>query len=275
MSLRKLLSDIPFGGLSMFTSLKTVCLRLGLTGVILLIPLLLVIIGFTVLSDAAHAAKPGRCEPWPECKNGGSDGGSKILLGTLHFEPRDGLSGAGLLTDHGVDHFDYSGRMNLPGCQDTVAGEWYIKAQREIVDGTQVWTADGSDLVIDVVDDGQFDGCHGATEFGNGLLTLSLKKTGKGRNKTCSASLDWQFDYKETAAQSLEYFTLQSIGSIPLTTSPFDQCDPNSLNSIELLGDFNFFRNVVENGVTTSNYLETATLDFFVVFHQCPGGAGC
>jgi hypothetical protein len=263
------------GALAMFTSLKTTCLRLGLTGAILVIPLLLLINGFTVLSDAAHAAKPGRCEPWPECKDDGSDGGSKILQGTLHFEPRDGLSGAGLLTDHGDDYFDYPKRMNLPSCRDTVAGEWFIHARREMVDGTQVWTADGSDLIIDVVDDGQFDGCHGATEFGNGLLTLSLKQTGKRRNKTCSANLEWQFDHNETANQSLEYFTLQSIGWIPLTTSPFDQCDPETLNSIEILGDFNFFSNVVENGVTTSSYIETATLDFFVVFHSCPGGTGC
>ncbi len=259
----------------MFTLLKTTCLRLGLTGVILLIPLVLLINGGTVLSDAAHAAKPGRCEPWPECRNDGGDDGSEILAGTLHFESRDGLSGAGLLTDHGNDDFDYSARMNLSGCQDTVAGEWFIKAQRELIDGTQVWTAGDSDLIIDVVNDGQFDGCHGATEFGNGRLILSLKKTGKGRNKSCSANLDWQFDYSESATQSLEYVTLQSIGWIPLTTSPFDQCDPDTLSSIEILGDFNFFSNVVENGVTTSNYLETATLDFFVVFHSCPGGTGC
>lgn len=264
-----------FGALVMFTSLTTTCLRLGFTGVTLLVSLVLLFNGFTVLSDPVHAAKPGRCEPWPECRNDGGDGGSKILLGTLHFEPRDGLSGAGLLTDHGDDYFGYSERINLPGCQDTVAGEWFIKAQRELVDGTQVWTADGSDLIIDVVNDGQFDGCHGATVFGNGLLTLSLKQTGKGRNKTCSANLDWQFDYNETANRPLEFFTLRSMGWIPLTTSPFDECDPKTLSSIEMLGDFNFYSNVVENGVTTSNYLETATLDFFVVFHSCPGATGC
>ncbi len=68
---------------------------------------------------------------------------------------------------------------------------------------------------------------------------------------------------------------MNSVGWIPLTTSPFDQCDPSTLSSIELLGDFSFFSNVVENGVTTNEYIETETLDFFVVFHSCPGGTGC
>jgi hypothetical protein len=221
------------------------------------------------------SAAPGKCTPWPECKNDDRDGGSQALSGTLHFEPRDGLSGAGLLTDHGDEDFDYPKRMNLPSCKNTVPGEWFVKAQREIVDGTQIWTANNTDLVIDIVDGGQFNGCYGSTEVSNGMLTLSLKETGKRRNKTCSAKFEWQFDYEETATQSLEYFTLQSIGWIPLTTSPFDQCDSRTLSSIEVLGDFNFFRNVFENGVTTSSYLETATLDFFVVFHECPGGTGC
>jgi hypothetical protein len=220
-------------------------------------------------------AAPDKCEPWPACKNEDSIGGSETELWTLHFEPRDGLSGAGLLTDHGDGYFDYQKRMNLPSCQSTEPGEWFIKAQRDIVDGTQIWTANSSDLVIDIVDGGQFDGCYGSTEISNGMLILSLKETGKRRNKTCSAKFEWQFDYEETATQSHEYFTLQSIGWIPLTTSPFDECDPRAVTSIELFGDFNFFRNVFENGVTTSSYLETATLDFFVVFHECPGGTGC
>ena len=89
------------------------------------------------------------------------------------------------------------------------------------------------------------------------------------------AKFEWQFDYEETANHSLEFFTLQSRGWIPLTTSPFDECDPKNLSSIEILGDFDFFSNVFDNGTTTSSYLETATLDFFVVFHECPSGTGC
>jgi hypothetical protein len=94
---------------------------------------------------------------------------------------------------------NYQERMSLPSCQSTVPGEWFIKAQRDIVDGTQIWTANNTDLVIDIVDGGQFNGCYGSTEVSNGMLTLSLKETGKRRNKTCSAKFEWQFDYEETA----------------------------------------------------------------------------
>ena len=251
----------------MLNPIKTSNHGLGLIGAVFLIPLILASSGITVFPVSAHAAPPGRCEPWPECKNDDSDNGAQTLLGTLHFEPRDGLSGAGLLTDHGDDYFDYQKRINLPSCKNTAPGEWFIKAQRELVDGTQIWTANSGDLVADIVHSGQFNGCHGTTEISNGMLTLSLKKTGKRRKMTCWAKFEWQFDNEETANHSLEFFTLQSRGWIPLTTSPFDECDPKNLSSIEILGDFDFFSNVFDNGTTTSSYLETATLDFFVVFH--------
>ncbi len=187
---------------------------------------------------------------------------------SLHFEPNNGLNGAGLLTDHASNQpgppgssFDYSGRINFPGCSGTPAAEWFIGARVARQGSTQIIRANGPDLIIDIVNANMFDGCYGPTPVNNGALELSLRTVGT----SCVAFLNWNFNYQQTSTGTTEFFTMESADWM-LQTSPFDDCGNGGSN--ELIGDFNFLRVTIENGITTSELLDTVTLDFFVVYHN-------
>jgi hypothetical protein len=195
-------------------------------------------------------------------------------FGNFHFEPDGGLNGAGLLTDHASDQpgppgssFDYSGRIALPGCSGTPESEWFIDAGREVIGNTQVLRASGSDLVIDIVNAGAFDGCFGATGVDNGLLELSLRTV----DDACEAFFTWDFGYTSTAA-GVEYFSVESQ-DWQRSPPPFDNCTPG--HSLRLTGDYDFSKIVQSNGTVSTEFLSTEAMDFYVVFHLCPGGTGC
>jgi hypothetical protein len=195
-------------------------------------------------------------------------------FGNFHFEPDGGLNGAGLLTDHASDQpgppgsaLDYSGRIALPGCASTPAEEWFISAGRETIGSTRVLRAFNDDLIIDIVNAGAFDGCYGATATDNGLLEISLKQIGN----SCDAYFEWDFGYAGTAT-GVEYFHIESQNWQQLA-GPFDSCDGGG--SIRLTGDYDFSRITENNGTRTSEFLSTEAMDFYVVFHLCPGGTGC
>ena len=203
--------------------------------------------------------------------------------GTLHFEPNGGLDGVGLLTDHGSTApgpmFDYSLRVGFPGCnrspEPELSGEWFIDSDRRRVQSTLIHTATSDDLVIDIVKANQFDGCFGATAVDNGRLELSIRPIAGGAMDACEAQLVWDFDHSISSEGSVQYFTMDSSGFKPLVPG-WDQCiKPNEGRSIQILADFDFFRNTVEGTVTTEEYLDTVAMNFFVVFHTCPGGTGC
>ena len=187
---------------------------------------------------------------------------------SLHFEQRNGLNGAGLLTDHASNQpgppgspLDYSGRINFPGCSGTPAAEWFIDARVATQGSTRIIRAIGTDLIIDVVNANMFDGCYGPTPVNNGALELSLRTVGT----SCVAFLNWNFNYQLTSTGATEFFTMESVDWM-LQTSPLDDCGNGGSN--ELIGDFNFLRVTIENGITTSELLDTVTLDFFVVYHN-------
>ncbi len=187
---------------------------------------------------------------------------------SLHFEPNNGLNGAGLLTDHASDMpgppgspLDYSGRINLPGCSGTPAAEWFIAARVATQGSTRIIRANESDLIVDIVNGGMFDGCYGPTPVDNGVLEVSLRTVGN----SCLAFLNWNFDYQQTSPGTTEYFNLSSADWMVLAP-PFDDCGNGGSN--QLAGDFNFSRNTVENGITSSDPLQTVSLDFFIVYHD-------
>jgi hypothetical protein len=187
---------------------------------------------------------------------------------SLHFEPMNGLNGAGLLTDHADDMpgppgspWDYSGRINFPGCSSTPAAEWFIAARVATQGSTRIIRANGADLIIDIVNGGMFDGCYGPTPVDNGVLEISLRTVGD----SCVAFLNWNFDYQQTSPGVIEYFTLESADWM-LQVAPFDDCGDGGSN--QLAGDFNFLKNTIDNGVTSSQLLQTVPLDFFVVYHD-------
>jgi hypothetical protein len=195
-------------------------------------------------------------------------------FGNFHFEPDGGLNGAGLLTDHASDQpgppgsaLDYSGRIAFTGCANTPAEEWFISAGRETIGSTRVLRAFNDDLIIDIVNAGAFDGCYGATATDNGLLEISLRTVGSG----CSAYFNWNFGYKSTAT-GVEYFRAESQNWQQLA-APFNSC--NGEGSIRLTGDYDFSRITENNGMRTAELLSTEAMDFYVVFHLCPGGTGC
>lgn len=187
---------------------------------------------------------------------------------SLHFEPMNGLNGAGLLTDHGSGSpgppgspLDYSGRINFPGCSDTPAAEWFIGARVATQGSTRIIRANGTDLIIDIVNGGMFDGCYGPTSVGNGELEVSLRKVGA----SCLAFLNWNFDYQQASTGVIEYFTLESADWMS-QVAPFDDCGNGGSN--HLAGDFNFLKNTIENGMTSSELLDTVSLDFGIVYHD-------
>lgn len=187
---------------------------------------------------------------------------------SLHFEPNNGLNGAGLLTDHASDmpgppgsSLDYSGRINFPGCAGTPSAEWFIGARVATQGSTRIIRANGTDLIVDIVNGDMFDGCYGPTATNNGVLEVSLRTVGN----SCLALLNWNFDYRQTSPGITEYFNLSSA-SWMVQTPPFDDCGNGGSN--QLAGDFNFSKNTIENGITSSEPLQTVFLDFFVVYHD-------
>jgi hypothetical protein len=187
---------------------------------------------------------------------------------SLHFEPNNGSNGAGLLTDHASDmpgppgsSLDYSGRINFPGCSGTPAAEWFIGARVATQGSTRIIRANGPDLIVDIVNGGMFDRCYGPTSVDNGVLEVSLRTVGN----SCLAFLNWNFDYQQTAPGTTEYFNLSSADWMT-QTPPFDDCGNGGSN--QLVGDFNFSRNTIENGTASSELLQTVFLDFFIVYHD-------
>jgi hypothetical protein len=196
----------------------------------------------------------------------------------LHFEPLNGVTSAGLLTRHDVvGTQDYTVRNGAAGCPSQFNNTiWTVRTEPTSTKRSVTYTADGSDLIIDVLAAGVgFDGCYGATSVGNGQLQLTKEKIGKGKRATCNGRLAWTFDPQNTP-NGVEFFTLQSTGPqddglIPLTGPPgsnlsaSELCDKNINNSLVIDGNFEFTK-TNESGTFPQG--GDIRLAFFAVFHS-------
>ncbi len=221
----------------------------------------IITLGLAAAPAFSNPADADGCHTHKDC-GGGGDSGKPPEMHTLLFEPRDGPTGSGLLTMHVNGFvFDYTVRNNKPGCPSELANvEWNIASVKTSNSGVLVYTADGPDLIIDLLAAVVgLDGCFGATAVDNGLFKLELRKTGKGRNTSCEARVLWNFNH----TSQTDYLSMQSDEWIPLT-SPFDQCDKKLQESSVLIDGIFSFSETTSSG---TNPLGSLGLAFFVVFH--------
>ena len=198
----------------MFNPIKTSNYRLGLIGVVFLISLVLWSSGIPVFSGAAQAAKPEKCTPWPECKNGDGTGDSTGY--TLQFEAQADRSA--LTTDH------RSSGNTCPGVPETDNEVWVIEVTHDQVGDENIYTSTGKiiidplpepgptldNLLIDIFNEPsstpvQFtrtcpdtnpvnlDGCFGSTPVSDGLLIYSIRLVGEIPNLSCQSQVSWDF----------------------------------------------------------------------------------
>jgi len=174
------------------------------------------------LSTELPAAPPEKCDPWPECKNGGGSGDSTGY--SLQFEAQHGENAefqalrSGLTTDHRLFG------NTCPGVPETDNEVWVIEVTLDQVGDEYVYTSTGKitidplpdpgptldNLLIDIFNEPsstpvQFtrtcpdtnpvvlDGCFGSTPVSAGLLTYSIRMVGETLNLSCQSQVSWDF----------------------------------------------------------------------------------
>ena len=172
-------------------------------------------------------AAPKKCDPWPECKNGGGSGDATGYA--LQFEAQSGENAEfqalrnGLTTDHRA--FGNTGGRTCPGVPETDDEVWLVEVMPDQVGNEFIYTSTGkitiggsisepgptlNNLLIDIFNKPastpvQFtrtcpdtspvnlDGCFGSTPVSAGLLTYSIRMVGEPSKLNCQSQVSWDF----------------------------------------------------------------------------------
>ncbi len=211
------------------------------------IKLIIMVAMLSTISTELLAAPPEKCNPWPECKDGGGSGDPTGYA--LQFEAQSGENAEFQALRNGLttDHRAYTGAPGIgrtcPGVPETDDVSWYVEVIPDQVGNEFIYTSTGkitlngpsgeltgptlNNLLIDIFNEPsstpvQFtrtcpdtnpvtlDGCFGSTPVSAGLLTYSIRTIGKPSNLSCQSQVSWDFSHCINDQGVEEFLRIQS-----------------------------------------------------------------